>query len=90
MSIGPKLNRDWVGLRVELARTTGNSLAELPRGTEGRVDGYTCAGISFLADCCPTCGVRVRITGLRRGDVRILTPMEDWPDTRGQGGRRRR
>ena len=35
---GPKLNRDWIGLRVELRRAVGNAYGELPAGTKGVIN----------------------------------------------------
>lgn len=87
--LGPKLNRDWIGLRVKLKRAAENGLARLEAGTTGIVDGYPHAGIRFAADKCEHCGVQVFITRMRRYDFEILTPVSEWPDTRGNPPKRR-
>lgn len=86
---GPQLNRDWVGLRVRLNRDAKNMLCSIPLGTEGTVSSYSAgkSAISFTGDKCECCGVSVHISGLRRVDVDILTPLDEWKDTRGQGRR---
>lgn len=87
--IGPKLNRDWVGLRVRLRREASNSLCTIPAGTEGVIDRYSVGrrAIGFEGDPCECCGVSVHISGLHRSDFVILTPQNEWKDTRGQGRR---
>jgi hypothetical protein len=87
---GPKLNRDWVGLKVKLNRTAQNGFAKLAEGTTGIVDTYSRMGITFLADKCEHCGVQVSISRMERRDFVILTPPEKWPDTRGNPPPRRR
>lgn len=87
--IGPKLNRDWEGLSVRLLRPARNGYALLPAGTTGEIEGYSRCGIVFVSEKCECCGVQIRISRMRRGDFEILTPSEEWPDTRGQGRRRR-
>jgi|GEM_PF-3148631 len=84
---GPKLNRDWVGLRVRLRREASNAYGVLPAGTEGVIKHYSSGRprIEFMSDECPHCKVRIRISGMSRFDFDILTPKEDWPDTRGKG-----
>lgn len=84
---GPKLNRDWIGLRVRLRREATNAYATLAAGTEGEITGYSSGRprIEFMSDECPKCKVRIRISGMSRLDFDILTPKEDWPDTRGKG-----
>lgn len=86
--MGPKLNRDWVGLRVRLKRPAKNGFGSLPAGTVGTVDGYSgVRGIGIETDKCNCCGVSVFIVGLSRGDFEILTPESEWKDTRGRGSR---
>jgi len=88
---GPKLNRDWVGLRVKLRRECANAHGTFPRGATGTVESYTGGkkGICFQMDECEHCHVALRVSGMRRHDFVILTPPEDWPDTRGRGKRYR-
>lgn len=87
MASGPKLNRDWIGLRVRTLRSMRSQLCSIPNGTEGTVRSYSPGrqGIGFEADPCGYCGIAAFISGLSRGDLKILTPREDWPDTRGRG-----
>ena len=85
MPIGPKLNRDWEGLRVKLTRSARNAYGTLAEGTVGVVTRYGPTGIEFYADCCEACGFSPRISGMRRDDFVIITPEEEWPDTRGRG-----
>lgn len=86
---GPKLNRDWIGLRVRTTREAQNMLCRIPAGTEGTVSSYSGGrtGIGFRGDPCDCCGVSVFIKGMQRSDFVILTPRDQWPDTRGQGRR---
>jgi len=85
MAHGPKLNRDWVGLRVRLRRRARNYYVTLAEGTEGTIDHYSHAGITFESDKCKKCGVQAHISKMRREDFDILTPPDEWPDTRGKG-----
>jgi hypothetical protein len=79
---GPKLNRDWIGLRVRLITENANGYARLQPGTEGYIRNYSPKGIEFESDKCECCSVRVFMTRLQRSDVEIITPEEKWPDTR--------
>jgi len=79
---GPKLNRDWIGLRVIFLKDQGNGYGKLPAGTEGTVRTYNNKGIEFESDKCECCGVKIFMTRLQRCDVEVLTPEEEWPDTR--------
>ena len=78
---GPKLNRDWVGLKVRLVSESVNGFARLPAFTEGTVRSYNNKGIEIESDKCECCGVRVFMTRLQRSDVEVITPEEEWPDT---------
>ena len=86
---GPKLNRDWVGLRVRPKRSVENRMCKLAPGIEGVVDHYSPKGICFVADGCETCGSQPIVSHMSRFDFDILTPPDEWPDTRGQGRKRR-
>lgn len=83
-TIGPALNRDWIGLRVELAFPCKTGMGEYPVGTRGTVDVYTSYGITIMGDSCPHCGVKPYISRLTRQDLKILTPEEEWPNTQGR------
>ncbi len=86
---GPKLNRDWIGLRVKLRRRATNQHGTLPIGTVGFIDGYSAGRqIRFEADSCKHCGFKPSISGMHRSDFAIMTPPDDWPDTQGRGRRR--
>lgn len=78
---GPKLNRDWVGLRVKLNFDTANRFEKIPAGSCGIVDLYSRMGIRFEADPCEHCGIQVTITGMHRSSFTILTPRSEWADT---------
>jgi hypothetical protein len=82
---GPKLNRDWIGLRVKLKHRATNAMATLAAGTSGIVEGYSNTGIYFESDPCEHCQVKIRVSQMRRHDFEILTPEEEWPNTQGQG-----
>lgn len=82
---GPKLQRDWVGLRVRLLKSTQNSLVRIPAGTTGVIDACHKGKVRFIGDPCKCCGVSVVITGMRVRDFGILTPPDEWPDTTGKG-----
>ena len=86
---GPVLLRDWHGLRVELRRAAENQLARLPIGTTGVIR-RSGRGLTFVTNACDTCGVQVLISNMRPDDFTVLTPRDEWPDTRGQGRRSRR
>ena len=87
---GPRLNRDWVGLRVATRNPAGNYYVKVPAGTEGEITSYSPgkAGIRVQFDPCETCGVAAFIAGFSRTQLDILTPHTEWPDTRGQTKRR--
>ena len=87
---GPQLNRDWVGLRVKLRRRVRNAYGSLPEGATGVIDGYSRLGIRFESDSCKKCGLQLSISQMRREDFDILTPPEEWPDTRGNPPKRYR
>ena len=71
---GPKLNRDWIGLRVKLVREAQNGHGVIAKGTAGTITGYTNGvnGIHFGADPCKHCGCALFITAMRREDFTIL------------------
>lgn len=83
---GPKLNRDWIGLRVRLRVEAGNYYGRLAIGTTGVIDAYSPAPrrITFLADKCECCGIRLRVSRLYRHYFEILTPEEEWSNTQGE------
>jgi hypothetical protein len=87
MKLGPKLNRDWVGLRVRLLGKAQNQIGTIPAGTTGTIASYTGGrmGIRFEADACQHCGISMRVSGMVRRDFAILTPSSEWKDTRGKG-----
>ena len=87
---GPKLNRDWIGLRVMLVRQAENMLGTLAEGTTGKVTSYAHGQrqIRFEADPCEHCRCAFAIAGLARGNFVILTPPEEWKNTQGKGQRR--
>ena len=86
MTHGPKLNRDWVGLRVKLTRKAANAHCSIAAGTAGVISSYGRGSnrIYFDADPCELCGGALIICGLNRADFVILTPPEEWKDTWGQ------
>jgi len=86
---GPKLNRDWIGLRVTLRREAQNLVGVVARGARGEITEYTGGrrGIQFTPDGCSHCGCSIIISGLRREDFTILTPPEAWRNTQTQGWR---
>lgn len=77
---GPKLNRDWIGLRVRLKRNAANSYVAFAAGTIGEVISYRGGrnGISFKSEPCPHCAASLIIAGMHRGDF----DMEDKRDRR--------
>lgn len=87
---GPKLNRDWVGLRVMLMRDAENAYGRIAANTTGTITAYSPGrrAIEFQADGCGSCGFRPTICAMPRHAFEILTPVDEWPDTRGQGRRR--
>ncbi len=88
---GPKLNRDWIGLRVKLKRRAKNMLGTIVEGTCGTVTVYSGGrGIRFEADLCKHCGCALAVAGMHRSDFTILTPPEEWKNTQGKGRPRRR
>lgn len=90
MSNGPKLNRDWIGLRVRFIRENANGYGRVRPGLEATVTNYNNKGIEIEGDKCECCGVSMFMSRLERSDFEIITPEEEWPDTRGQGRRRSR
>ena len=84
---GPTLNRDWIGLRAKLLRDATNYYGTIPSGTTGTIKNYSggARAIRFDADPCAHCSQALSVSGLRRGDVVIVTPPEEWPDSRGKG-----
>ena len=84
---GPKLNRDWVGLRVKNHETIRNGCAKVEKGSTGTIIRYPSTGIIVEFDSCKTCKVAPIFSRMHRMDFLILTPMAEWPDTRGKGRR---
>lgn len=84
---GPKLNRDWVRLRVKLGRSASTQFATIAAGTLGTIAAYSGAGIRFEADPCEHCRCSLIISHMHRDDFTIVTSPDDWRDTRGKGRR---
>lgn len=86
---GPKLNRDWIGLRVKLVREARNRSGTIAEGTAGVITNYVAGGlgIRFEADTCEYCQCGLGVVGMHREDFVILTPPDEWPDTRERGRR---
>lgn len=82
---GPDLNRDWVGLRVATNRPVKNRLVEVPTASAGTVSAYSpgSSAITVRFDPCDHCGIAAVVSGLVRASLVILTPKEDWLDTKG-------
>ncbi len=89
---GPKLNRDWIGLRVKLTRRVENMLGTIAEGTAGTVTSYANGRlqIRFEADPCEHCRCALAIAAMGREDFTILTPPEEWKNTQGKGRPRHR
>lgn len=88
--MGPKLKRDWVGLRVCVLCELQNFYGVIPAATYGTITDHSPGHrqYTFTADACRHCGIQLKMSGLQRRDFAIVTPPEDWPDTRGKGRRR--
>jgi hypothetical protein len=84
---GPKLNRDWVGLRVQLVHRAENSLGTIAGGTTGTITSYDSGHmrIRFEATPCEKCQCAFAVAGMYRRDFVILTPRGKWKNTQGKG-----
>lgn len=84
---GPKLNRDWIGLRAALRYGAENAYGTLAKDTVGTITDYGIGrrGIRFEADQCNHCNCALAVSGMRRLDFNILTPSSEWKDTRSKG-----
>jgi len=80
---GPKLKRDWVGLRVSLRGSHKNGHARFPEGMTGTITRFTSGRrhFEFTADKCEHCGIQLSICGLYEDSFTILTPRAEWKDT---------
>ena len=65
----PRLLRDAVGMRVRTTRVVGNHYGACAIGTTGLIDrAYRWTDMTFRADGCLHCGVRLNIAGCSRND----------------------
>lgn len=84
---GPKLNRDWAGLRVRTVCKLRNGMCVLPKGYMATVLYYGPKGIEIEADACLECSARKIVTCCRRDQFEIVTPKSEWKDSSASGKR---
>ena len=81
---GPKLKRDWVGLRVRARRDIQIVHGIAPKGTHGVVDGYY-HGCVVIFEAMGADDMPLRITQVQCYSLEVVTPPEEWPNTEGDG-----
>jgi hypothetical protein len=68
----PRLQRDWVGLRVKLKRRLWSGLMTIPAGTVCTVVETTIGRCRLTTDACPACGVAVHISRVAPFDLTLV------------------